>query len=188
MTGAELADALEDLFKRRPDVSRGKSGHILRGRRDLIGDLRKYKFPKPETVKKILDFIANPPPESLYIPKEQRRRPRPNPEAGQRRAAAMRRTIARKAAALLDGDTSVLTSNGRASAAISAAAIAIRQQRAAQSRLDDPIEQALLKVRKKRIVFRASVYGGAHNRFYISGRGRETISEDELLQLARKVA
>lgn len=188
MTGPELADALGRFLAERPEISRHKVGLFLRGRSGFLKEIRKAKNPKPETVARIMGLISNPPPEVFLLPPDQRRKPGPREGHGERVRAGIRRSITRKAKALLSGDNSVKTTGGRVNASILAAAINIQVMEAAQARLEDPIEQALLKVRKRRVIYRASVHGGPHNRFYIGGKGRETISERELLELAKRMA
>lgn len=183
MTGPQLADALERLLKQRPDIARTKLGHILRNKSNAIDDIRKWDNPKPATVAKVLAFIANPPAEACYIPMDKRRRP--GPARNQRRIAAIRRSTTNRAMARIEKG---LSAESASDACTRFAQREIEARILENKRLDDPIEQALLKVRKTRIVYRASVHGGPHDRFYISGKGRETISEKELLKLAQKVA
>lgn len=182
MTGNDLADALEEMLRKRPDIARTKVGMILRGKRNGIDDFRNAKKPKAVTVAKVLAFIADPPSDAKHIRRTPVRQP-----CSERRRAGIRKAITRKAKALLQGDPSALTSGGRINAAVGAAVIRLQVMQAAQERMNDPIEQALRKLRSsRRIVYRASVYGGPHNRFYISGRGRQTISERELMQIAER--
>jgi hypothetical protein len=162
-------------------------GLIIRGKNNAIADLRKCnkRDCRPETVAKILAFIADPPAESLYILPENKKKPGPSAEGTQRRIASIRRAITSRAMERIKQGLSAESAND---APTRFAQRELEQQLQDTARQLDPIEQALTKVRRTRIVFRASVYGGPHNRFYISGRDRETISEQELLKLARKVA
>jgi hypothetical protein len=86
---------------------------------------------------------------------------------------------------LIAGDESILTTGGRVNQTVATAMVAIRATMEAERRATDPIEQALLKIRRsRRIVYRASVHGGPPDRFYVSGKGRETIGIPELLKMA----
>jgi hypothetical protein len=123
--------------------------------------------------------------QSLYILPENKKKPGPSAEGTQRRIASIRRAITSRAMERIKQGLSAESAND---APTRFAQRELEQQLQDTARQLDPIEQALTKVRRTRIVFRASVYGGPHNRFYISGRDRETISEQELLKLARKVA
>jgi hypothetical protein len=184
MTGAELADAVERFLDTRPDLSRAKSAVFLRGRR-TFRELRGIARVKPETSEKAEAFIADPPAACAYIKPEDRKPRTNNPMAGLRRVAGIRRRITEQARAVLDSGV-ILT--GKGNSAIWGAINDIQAQREAQHRATDPTEQALLKLRRQRyIVYRASVRGGPHNRFYISSRGGETISETQLLKMARAV-
>jgi hypothetical protein len=183
ITGAYLADQIEAMLKRRPDVSPSKLGYLLRGRRSGINDLRAIENPKPETVTRVLDIIANPPPEVLYLTRDQYKPRKYNPEANQRRCAAIRRSVSAMAR---ERNAKGLSAASASTAAVRLAQQAIEDLQKEQARLADPIEQAMTKLRRaRRVVYRASVHGGPHNRFYISGMGTKTISERELLKMAR---
>ena len=184
MTGAELAAELDALVARDPRISKWRTGQLLFNSRYGIGTLRKTKLVRQSTIIKVREFIANPSPETYKRPCVGGSRGTISSGANERRKAAIRRSISRKARALLAGDETVRTAGGKINQSISAAMVAIRATQEAEHRAHDPVEQALTKVRRTRICYRASVHGGPHNRFFISGRGRETISERELLEMA----
>jgi hypothetical protein len=183
MTGLELAAALERMLEQRPDVSRSKISLLLRGRRGGFQEIRAIKQVKPETIRKAMALIANPPAEALLIPMDQRKRPGPRP--GDCRAAAVRRSMTTRA---MNRIAKGLSAESARSAALRFAQREIEARQRDDARLTDPVEMALLTLRKTRVVYRASVKGGSHDRFYIAGKGRETINENELIELARKVA
>jgi hypothetical protein len=186
MTGAELATELEALLASNPRLSKWRTGNYLFSSRYGIGTLRKTKLVRQATIIKVRAFIANPPAEAFKRPSTGSRGRTPcSAEANERRKASIRRSVSRKARALIAGDESILTTGGRVNQTVATAMVAIRATMEAERRATDPIEQALLKIRRsRRIVYRASVHGGPPDRFYVSGKGRETIGIPELLKMA----
>lgn len=194
-TGAELAAEIDELMERRPDISRHRFGKCINGCSNGIGDVRKRLYPRAATVKKVRDLIANPPPECLK---------QKHPRAGtgtarrrgkiqdthdlemrrQRRYAAIRRAANATAKDRIERG---LDANSARQATVKFAQQAMEERMRDEARLADPIEQALLALRRDRhIIYRASVKNGPHNHFIIRRRsGDQEIDEQQLLQMAK---
>lgn len=177
MTGADLAAKLDAFLAANPHISKWRVGMYVHGGRHGVRNLRLTANPRPSTIAKVKAVIENPP-EELHKRHGGGRRPgcqpSPNAIAGLKRSNRQR-AIARMEAGLPlgGGQGTKLTQ------------MALEKLAATQRRYDDPLEQALMKLRRdRRVVYRASIYGGPHDRFYISGKGRETVSADEIMAMA----
>lgn len=99
----------------------------------------------------------------------------------------MKRSIERQAAALIDGNDSVRSRGGQVNQAVAAAAIAIRERRAAEARQADPVERAKLTLQRRYApVCSMAVYDGDPDLFMVGHR--RNLTRDELLELAARVA
>jgi hypothetical protein len=177
MTGVELAAELEVLLLANPHISKWRTGKLLFNSRQGIKVLKRSRTVQQATIIKVREFIANPPDDVFKRPC--------GGNNGRVATTGIRKSISRKAIALLAGDQSVLTTGGKVSHAVAAAMVAIQNTQETERRAADPVEQALLKLRRsRRIVYRASVHGGPDDRFYVSGKGKETVDVPELLKMA----
>lgn len=196
VTGANLADEIEALLTRRPDLSRVRTARAAYKWSGGIEQLRKVEYPMPRTIERIRALVANPPAECIKkpmgAPRTGRRyrqtytpRPRIVDASGHRIAAGVRRSKLLRAQARIDAGLPA----GKAGQAMKLTQMALEAQHRETARLACPIEQAKTLLRRRgRVVFSASVYGGPKDRFIISGRGSETISTDELLAMAKRLA
>jgi hypothetical protein len=185
MTGVELAAELEVLLLANPHISKWRTGKLLFNSRQGIKVLKRSRTVQQATIIKVREFIANPPDDVFKRPCGGNNGRVATTDAKERRKAGIRKSISRKAIALLAGDQSVLTTGGKVSHAVAAAMVAIQNTQETERRAADPVEQALLKLRRsRRIVYRASVHGGPDDRFYVSGKGKETVDVPELLKMA----
>lgn len=177
--GALLADELEALLKRRPDLAKSKVGMIVRGKSNGIADLRKTPMVSPRTAAKVREFIANPPDEAKRKLRSEYKRP--DFGVGYRIAAGIRRSAARKAQERIDAG---LSAESASSAALRLTQRDMEANLREQGRLSDPIEQAKSKLQRARYVpvCSMSIYGGDPSLFRV---GQKTnLTTDQLLQMA----
>lgn len=207
--GQQLADRLCALIRAKGLSKTRVSQHLFAIKGGIEG-LRRRNL-KPATVERIETFLAAMeretavdvmqdmleqfrPARKANAPAVQRppRVSDPAPQ-GSLAAARARRSIGRQAVALLDGDKSALSTGGHVPQAVRGAMNNIIAQRAAADRLADPVEQAKLALRQRgRVVFDASVDGGRHGRFFVSGVAddqgkRQQLTKQELIALAWRV-
>lgn len=181
-TGAELAAEIDALLERRPDISKVRVGLLLRCKRNGVEDLRIRNIVHKATVAKVRALIADPPAEVLKRPNIGYRPSRCARKAVDRRSAAIRTAAVKQAEARIQAG---LSSGKAASIQVRLAQRDLERQRAERDRLACPVEQALLKIRRRgRVVFRASVHGGPHDRFIMGAR---RLTEAEILQLAAQL-
>lgn len=185
MTGAELASEIDDLLLRRPDLSKWRIGMLLQSSRHGVEYLRTVKRPRQGTIIKVRELIANPPSGAFKRPSVPP--PRHKHSNNHKALAALRRSNRERAE---DRMARGLGATGPGvPTCVRLAQLALERQQDEERRRKDPVEQALLVLRRqRRIIYRASVVGGPHDRFYISGNGRETISVSDVIKLARKHA
>lgn len=119
--------------------------------------------------------------------------PQPRAQSNQavtnaRRSAAIKRSIERKAIALLDGDNSGLTTGGQVNQCVAAAAKAILGRREAEARRSDPVERAKLVLQRAHYapVCSMAIYDGDPDLFIVGSR--KNITRDELIAWAERIA
>jgi hypothetical protein len=117
--------------------------------------------------------------------------PRQNGATFERGAAVIRKSATTEAMRLLERDPQA--TKGR-NASVTTALTALREQRASEERLVDPVERAKLALRcRGRVVFDASVHGGMKGRYIVSGIRDEETGKNiqhtgkELIAIAERV-
>jgi hypothetical protein len=108
--------------------------------------------------------------------------------ASARRGAAIRRSIEKRALALVDGDDSVRSAGGQVNQVMAAAVLAIRERRAAGARHIDPVERAKLVLQRHNYkpVVSMAIHGGPTDCFQVGSR--LNVTQDELLAMAERLA
>lgn len=205
VTGAELAAEI-DAFLERTGMGRGRFSNLVFDCGTGLNKLRDVGRPRAETVAKVRAFLANPPPSALASGSAGRRvsdraplgdrryaanREPPTDLAAEpvarrkhvRRCDAIRRGIVRAAEERIDAG---LPASAASSANIRTAQRAIEEVRREQARVEDPVEQAKVVLRRRgRVVYAASVAGGPADRFVVSGMGCEVTAEQLIAAAAR---
>jgi hypothetical protein len=191
-SGAEIADSLVRWCEGSGASQIRLSLHLF-GSQSGIRTLRESKRPKRATIDRIAAFLADPvdPGDLPARPPQPYRAPRLNPNtagstAGARIAAGIKRSIRKKAAAALDAGISPAHAGNNS--AIRGAMIEVAENRAAQARSLDPVEQAKTLIRQRGYpCFDARVSLGERNgkgKFFI---GNRLVDEDGLMEYADRL-
>lgn len=183
VTGHQLAAEIEDAACA-AGVPVSAFARPLLGRHCLqrLASVRQSKRPRPETVRMIRAFIANPPAEALRdrAPLGDRR------FAVNRQQRAIRKSVRTQAECFLDGEGTGKTRGGAPNPAMLAVARQIQDKRAAEARQTDPVEQAKLALQKRYApVCSMAVHGGDPALFMVGSR--RNLTRAELIELADKV-
>lgn len=190
VTGIELADEI-DAFIAEHGLSRQRVSHHVLGYGSAIAGLRKRSLPRPETVKAVRDFLADPGPLHDLVPmpfSARVRRAAPCSFANdsvrfQRGAQLALRTNRLAAEAFLDSGKSAEDAK---SVSLRIEARKVEERRRQEALRVNPIEHAKTLLRRRYpMVVNAEVVGGPKGKFVV---GNRTVDEKELLAMAGRLA
>jgi hypothetical protein len=182
-TGQELAAEI-DAFITRTGIRESSIGKLCMHDPKAVRWFRQGRRPMPATVARLRAFMAAPPREA-FEPRAPRRFRDPTQQPDTplmdhaerqsstcaRRSVSHRKAATSEAAKLLDANPEATV--GR-NGAVTTALNGLKEQRAAEARQTDPVEQAKLALQQKgRTVYASSVVGGPKNRFVVSGMGKD---------------
>lgn len=208
-SGPEFADEIEAWLTAHPDLIKSRVTAWLGMAGGDLGGFRRGRQPTAKTVQRIRGLLAGPVPDTLgwggaATPRVRpaRRDPTAQPDTplldmGDRRAtknariaAGVNRAREQHAARLVDAGADPTKQNSFMGGQMRS----IIRRREDEARAADPVEQAKLALRRRgRVVFDASVHGGAKGRFIVSGmRDEESgkalhLTAPQLIALAQRV-